>query len=66
LVLQEGRLKLVVRRWSIFGLPLPRALAPKGDSYEHAADGRFNFHVEIALPFVGLVVRYRGWLAPAV
>jgi hypothetical protein len=64
LVLEEGRLKLVVRRWSVFGLPLPRALAPDGDAYEHAADGRFNFHVEIVLPVVGLIVRYRGWLMP--
>lgn len=37
LVLEEGRLKLVVRRWSVFGLPLPRALAPGGEAYEHAA-----------------------------
>jgi len=64
LVLEEGRLKLVVRRWTFFGLPLPRAWAPKGDSYEHAADGRFNFHVEIVVPLAGLVVRYRGWLMP--
>jgi hypothetical protein len=64
LVLEEGRLKLVVRRWSVFGLPLPRALAPGGDAYEHAADGRFNFRVEIVLPVVGLIVRYRGWLMP--
>ncbi len=64
LVLEEGRLKLVVRRWTFFGLPLPRAWAPNGDSYEYAADGRFNFHVEIVLPLAGLVVRYRGWLMP--
>lgn len=64
LVLEEGRLKLVVRRWCVFGLPMPRALAPGGDAYEHAADGRFNFYVEIALPVVGLIVRYRGWLMP--
>jgi len=64
LVLEGERLKLVVRRWSFLGLQLPRALAPGGEAYEHAADGRFNFHVEITLPVVGLIVRYRGWLMP--
>jgi hypothetical protein len=46
-------------------VPLPRRLAPAGDAYEHAEDGRFNFHVEITHPLTGLIVRYRGWLAPA-
>ncbi len=27
-------------------------------------DGRFHFHVEISHPLTGLIVRYRGWLAP--
>ena len=57
-------LRLVVRRWNAFGIPMPRYLAPGGDAYEHAADGRFNFHVEISLPLIGTVVRYRGWLVP--
>jgi Domain of unknown function (DUF4166)/Saccharopine dehydrogenase NADP binding domain len=64
LVVEEGRLRLVVRRWSFAGLPLPAAWAPRGQAYEFAADGRFRFHVEIAHPFTGLIVRYRGWLAP--
>jgi hypothetical protein len=64
LIINNERLALVVRRWSVFGLPLPRALAPRGDAYEHGADERFNFHVEIALPVVGRIVRYRGWLKP--
>ena len=28
------------------------------------AGGAFSFHVEIAHPFTGLIVRYRGWLVP--
>jgi hypothetical protein len=48
------------------GIPLPRALAPRGDSYEFVEAGRFHFHVEIAHPFTGLIVRYRGWLGPQV
>ena len=64
LVLDEGHMRLIVRRWSVFGIPLPVALAPRGDSYEYAADGRFHFHVEIVHPFAGLIVSYQGWLVP--
>ena len=65
LVVEGERLRLVVRGWRFLGLPLPAFLAPTGETYEHAADGRFNFHVEIAHPLIGLVVRYKGWLEPA-
>ena len=61
-VLVETRLRLIVRRWSVLGVPLPLALAPTGDFHEAVEDGRFHFHVEIRHPFTGLVVRYRGWL----
>lgn len=64
LVLEGDRLRLVVRRWSLLGLPMPRALAPGGEAWETAAEGRFRFHVEIRHPWAGLIVRYRGWLAP--
>ena len=50
LVLDEGRLRLIVRRWRVFGIPLPVALAPRGDAHECADNGRFHFHVEIAHP----------------
>ena len=64
LVLDDGRLRLIVRRCSVFGVPLPLWLAPRGDAYEYAEDGRFHFHVEISHPFTGLIVGYRGWLVP--
>lgn len=64
LVLEEEKLYLVVRRWSFLGLSLPAALAPTGNTYEHVEEGRFCFHVEIAHRWIGLVVRYRGWLLP--
>ena len=64
LVCEAGRMRLVVRRWSLFGIPMPLALAPRGNSYEFAEDGRFHFHVEISHPLTGLIVRYRGWLVP--
>ncbi len=62
---EEGKLTLVLRRWSCCGLPLPLWLCPRSDSYETAEDGRFRFHVDISHPLTGLIVRYRGWLQPA-
>jgi Domain of unknown function (DUF4166)/Saccharopine dehydrogenase NADP binding domain len=62
LVLDDGRMRLVVRRWAAFGIPMPLALAPTGNAYEYVEDGRFRFHVEIGHPVTGLIVAYRGWL----
>lgn len=61
----ESGLGMVLRSWSILGLPLPLALAPKSEAREFEQDGSFHFDVPITLPFVGLVVHYRGWLRPA-
>lgn len=60
LVVSQERLSFVVRRWTFFGLPMPTALAPSGNSFESVVDGRFQFHVEICLPLIGLIVRYVG------
>jgi hypothetical protein len=64
LVIEGERLRLVLRRWSIFGIALPLWLAPRSNTYEHVQDGRFRFHVELSHPLTGLIVRYRGWLIP--
>jgi hypothetical protein len=64
LVPDGGRMNIVVRRWSAFGIPLPLALAPTGEANESAENGRFNFHVEMRHRLTGLIVRYRGWLTP--
>ena len=64
LVVDGDRLRLIPRRWTAFGLPMPRFLMPGGESYETAKDDHFHFHVEIRLPVLGLMVRYRGWLVP--
>lgn len=63
LVIDGECLRLVLRRWSLFGLPLPLWLAPRSDAYESVESGRFAFHVEISHPISGLIVRYRGRLA---
>ena len=65
LVAEGGRLYLVPRRWSAFGVPMPRFLMPYGTSFEQEVDGKFRFDVDISMPLVGLIVGYRGALEPA-
>ncbi|ANM03188.1 saccharopine dehydrogenase protein [Rhizobium phaseoli] len=62
LVPEGERLRLVVRGWRFCGIPLPLFLAPGGETFEEAREGRFHFHVEIGGRLTGLVVRYTGWL----
>ncbi|NML05921.1 SDR family oxidoreductase [Sphingomonas sp. G-3-2-10] len=59
----EG-LRMVFRRWSLFGVPLPRFLAPRIAAREWQEDERFRFEVEVAAPLIGRVIRYSGWLVP--
>ena len=62
LVEDGGKLRLKLRGWNCLGLPLPNWLMPASTAFEHGADGRFNFDVDIGLPMVGRIVRYAGWL----
>lgn len=55
-------LRMAMRGWSFAGMPLPLALAPRAPAREWEEDGLFHFDVSIALPGIGLVVQYRGWL----
>jgi hypothetical protein len=55
-------LQMMLRRWTAFGLPMPRALGPRIEAREWQVDGRFRFEVGVCLPLVGDVVRYTGWL----
>lgn len=52
------------RRWWLGPLPMPRFLLPRGIAREYEQDGRFHFDVPVALPLIGLLVHYRGWLTP--
>ena len=66
---QDGVLHYpVVAGWA-FGVPIPRALLPISAATEMAGevagDGAARFDVALSLPWVGLIVRYRGWLKPA-
>jgi hypothetical protein len=64
LIVEGDRLLLVPRRWSIWGVPLPRMLLPAGTSFETERNGKFCFDVEISAPLAGLIVAYKGELEP--
>jgi len=55
-------LEMRLRRWSTFRIPLPRGLAPRIAAREWEEGGRFRFDVRVALPVVGEVIHYFGWL----
>ena len=59
----EG-LAMLLRGWRVFGIPLPRRLAPRIAAREWQEDDRFRFDVAVAMPVIGMIVRYSGWLKP--
>ncbi len=65
LVVEDGRLHFVVRRWALLGLPLPLRLAPVSRAWEDESDGLFRFDIDLSHPLIGRIVRYRGWLRMA-
>ena len=60
----EG-LRMALSGWSAFGIPLPRLLAPRIAAREWQEGERFRFEVEVAMPVIGRIVHYTGWLRPA-
>jgi hypothetical protein len=60
----RGGLEMKMTGWSAWCLPLPLFLAPRSCAREWQEGGRFHFDVPIALPLVGNIVHYRGWLTP--
>lgn len=58
----ETGLTMIMRKWSVWRVPMPLLLAPKSVAREWAEGEDFWFDVPIALPLIGDVVHYRGWL----
>ena len=58
----DGAIVWRVVRVSAFGLPLPARWFTGVGARESAEDGRYRFDVWASLPFIGLLVHYRGWL----
>lgn len=52
------------RVWVLGILPLPSRWFAGVRCREHAQDGRYAFLVDVALPRVGPLIRYEGWLEP--
>jgi len=65
LVADAGKLSMVLRGTSIFGIALPKGLWPQIKAAETVVDESFHFDVSVALPLVGLVVAYQGTMVPA-
>jgi hypothetical protein len=59
---RDGRLVYVLEHVTLLGVPVPRILAPALEAWEGDRDGRYDFAVEVRLPFVGRLVRYEGLL----
>jgi hypothetical protein len=64
LVAANGEISWRVASVRVLGLPLPARLFRGVQCREREWQGRYEFSVEAALPWVGLVVRYEGWLEP--
>lgn len=62
IIIKDGRQIVETTGWSFFGIPLPKILLPGGEVFEHDANGRFNFHVDLVAPIFGRLVKYEGWL----
>jgi hypothetical protein len=61
----ENGLEMILRAWWLGPLRMPLALGPRCAAREWEEDGRFRFDVSIAMPLIGLVAHYRGWLEPS-
>lgn len=60
----EG-LDMTLLRATLWGIPLPRFALPQITATERPQRDRHLFDVAVALPVIGPLVHYRGWLARA-
>ncbi|MGJ8563664.1 MAG: DUF4166 domain-containing protein [Alphaproteobacteria bacterium] len=65
IVKKGDELHFIPRRWFILGCPMPKALLPRGTSFEYEKDGIFHFDVEIRVPLAGVIAAYKGSLTIA-
>lgn len=61
----DGAIWWTVSGARLFGvLPLPAALFDGVRCRERECEGRYEFLVEAAMPVIGRIIRYEGWLEP--
>ena len=58
----DGRLLMRLQRLYFLGFPCPGWLAPRIVAEETGAGEHMQFHVEAAVPLIGVVASYRGYL----
>ena len=63
LVWDKDRLYYNIVFARFFGIKLPKLLTPKSVTYEKESNNMFVFDVDIALPFLGTLIKYRGTLS---
>ncbi|WP_179378907.1 DUF4166 domain-containing protein [Jannaschia marina] len=61
----DGRLTYPVLAGRLGPVPLPRWLLPRSETVEAADGAGVKFDVDVSLPRVGRLVRYRGRLVPS-
>ncbi|MGH8025849.1 MAG: DUF4166 domain-containing protein [Pseudoxanthomonas sp.] len=62
LTAEHGAIVWRVTRVKALGLPLPSRWFGRVSARESEAEGRYLFDVAAAMPAIGLLVHYRGWL----
>jgi Domain of unknown function (DUF4166) len=58
----DGKLKMELARMRFLGVPCPKWLMPRIVAEETGTEDRLHFHVVAALPLIGVVASYRGYL----
>jgi hypothetical protein len=62
LLQEQGALQMRLDRMTFLRIPCPRWLMPRVVARETDQQGRFHFHIEADVPFIGPVGRYNGFL----
>ena len=58
----EQQIRWTPRAGRVLGVCLPASFFKGVVASESMLDGRYHFDVQAALPVIGLVIHYRGWL----
>lgn len=63
---KDGGWYWIQREVRFLGIPLPLFLFPSSKAYKRINQGKYEFSVTFALPFIGKLVSYEGLLTPTV
>jgi len=64
LLVENGGLRFVHERTWVFGIPLPKWIAPRAEVHVKPAGERWKLDMRLSQPQLGLIVRYHGTMAP--